>query len=346
MTTRPDTRAFKRRTSTADVSKIAEVSQALSTTGNALSPPLPAIATPTPIGLAPAQVASAAVTTFHHLQVGAHVDIHPGIAKPNPYNARRVRSQTRLDDLAIKLRKEGQLVSALAYINEEGEICLIDGHRRQEACRIAGILFRVEIRPAPKDNKELYRLSRSANKNRDEQTPLDDALAWRALLEASVYASQIELCEEEGLNPTTVSRTLALADMPKTIIGILADRPELMNLRMMDAINRYYKAAEESTEDTDQAVNLTEQLILEIEKDGLSSRDVDNRRSALQRGPVSRKRSMSLTSSYKSGESTLKRFAGQGRLVLEVSKVADEERVALLERRFNEVMQEVLGAKE
>lgn len=333
-----DTRTFKRRTAPAEISKISQIGKEI-----AESAKPPETIRPPASSLAPAQ---GIATSYAGIAIGATIEVPPSQAKPNPFNARHVKSQSRLDELAVKIRSEGQHVAALAYINDSGEVCLIDGHRRQEACRLNGVNLRVEIHRPPENDKELYRWSRAANKDRDEQTPMDDALAWKKLLDEGVYKSQTELCSEEGLDMTTVSRTLALADMPKTLIGMLADRPDLMTLRMLDAINRFYKAAEESNEDgkTD-ALNNTEGLILEIDKEGMSSRDVDSRRKALQKGPVSRKRSEHQTVTYERGQAVIKRFAGQGRLVLEVTKVVDEESVEILEKKINAAIREVLDAK-
>lgn len=332
-----DTRGFKKRPTTADISKIAQVGSEIAAGTSRMDP-----APPAPV-LAPAQGPS----SYSGLQVGMVIEIPAGTAIPNPYNARHVNSQSRLDDLALKMQRDGQRVAALAYVNEKGAICLIDGHRRDSACRLANLMLRVEIHRAPKDNKELARWSRTANKDRDDQTPLDDALAWKKLLDDGVYSSQAELCREEGLDTTTVNRTLALADMPKTLIAMLADRPDLMTLRMLDALNRFHKAAEEvSDEDKSAALNLAEALIIEVDKESLSSRDVDQRRMALQRGPVSRKRSAHQTVTYKEGQAVIKRFAGQGRLVLEVTKVVNESRVELLEDRINDLIKEILDGGE
>jgi ParB family chromosome partitioning protein len=255
--------------------------------------------------------------------------------KDNPLNARRVVSQTGLDELATSLQARGQDIAAIAYIDEAGNICLIDGHRRLEAARIAGIqTLRVEIRERPASDQALYLASRSANTDREPQTPLDDALSWKILLEKKVFESQAALCRALALDTTLVSRTLGLADLPKTLIRMISERPDLMNLRMLDAIKRFVNTVGEEA---------AEALILEIDREGLSSRDVDNRRKSFERGPIPRKRSDHQTVKYDKGQAIIKRFAGQGRLVVEVSQVTNENDMEYLADKINEAIQQALA---
>jgi ParB family chromosome partitioning protein len=309
-------RNFKKRTDVSEVPKIEEVSRTM-TEARAV--------------LAPAQGNRLA----YQPAVGQIIDVPVNQLRDNPLNARRVVSQAGLEELAASLLTRGQDAAALGYVDEEDNVCLIDGHRRLEASRIAGReTLRVEIRERPSNEQELYLRSRSANTDREAQTPLDDALSWKLLLEKKVFESQAALCRKVGLEPTLVSRTIGLADLPKGIIRMLSERPDLMNLRMLDAIKRYVDSAGEEA---------TQALILEIDRDGLSSRDVDNRRKAVERGPIARQRSDHQTIKYEKGLATIKRFTGQGRLVIEVSQVAEEGDVEHLAGKINEIIQLVLA---
>lgn len=254
--------------------------------------------------------------------------------KTNPYNARRVVSPAGLDDLAARIKERGQEVAALGYIAPTGGVALIDGHRRLEACRIAGIpTLRVEIRPRPENEQELYLASRAANTDREAQTPLDDALAWKMLLERKIFPSQAELARRIGVSESQLSRTLGLSELPKSMVGMLTERPGLMNLRMLDALKQFYAVAGESE---------TESLILEVASKDLSSRDVDTRRAAFQNGPSSRVRGNTQSFKYEMGNSVVKRYAGQGRLVLEVKDVADESQIDQLQDELNKVIAKYL----
>lgn len=313
-------RNFKKRPGEADIAKIAEVAN----DETAAIPPQSI--------LAPAQDAHE-IRKAYSIGQTALVPIRE--IKANPFNARRVVSPAGLDELAFGLKERGQDSAALAFLDEHNTFCLIDGHRRMAAAAIAGIdTLRVEIRPRPANDQELYLASRQANKDREDQTPLDDALAWKMLLESKTYASQTELARSLKIDTTLLSRTLGLAELPRMLIGMLTERPSLMTLRMLDALKRYYDAAGEEP---------TEALILEIISKDLSSRDVDARRISIQKAPVTRARSAIQTVRYEKGNSVVRRFTGQGRLVIEVKNVIAEEDVDRVSEEVNKLLSQLLS---
>lgn len=314
-------RAFAKRPSPAELAKIDQATNTVES--GPKSHPI----------LAPAQDWSSSNAL---LTVGQVAEVPIGQIKLNPLNARRVSSQTGLDELAQSLKERGQDVAALAYVDEDGKVCLIGGHRRLEACRIAELpTLRVEIRPKPENEMELYLQSRAENTDRENQTPIDDALAWKLLLDRKVFPSQVELSRAVKVDQTVMSRILGLAELPKTHISMLADRPSLMNLRMLDAIKRFYDVAGEEE---------TETLIIEIVNKELSSRDVDARRQAKQNGPVTRVRGANQTYKYQNGSTVVKVFAGKGRMVLEVKDVKDEKLIERLTEELNKLVEKHLSS--
>lgn len=318
------TRAFARRPDRSELDKIEQASKEVVTGRQTTS-------TPAPVSLAPAQDRKGG---YGHLKVGEIADIPTHLIKRNPVNARRVTSQSNLDEFAQKLKAEGQQAAAQAYVDAEGAINLIAGHRRLEGCIIAGIpTLRIEVRPEPENEQQLYLQSRAENIERENQTPIDDALAWKLLLDRKIFPSQVALAEALKIDQTVVSRILKLAEMPKTLINMLAERPILMNLRMLDAINRFLEVSNEEE---------TEKLVIEIVNKDLSSRDVDARRNAIQTGPVPRKRGNTQTLKFEKGNTTIKRFEGQGKLVLEINDVKDEKIVELLNAEFQKLVEQHL----
>lgn len=328
-------RAFKRRT---DPAGLPPHLQATLTSENPQQSPVQETPASDISNLAPAQDS----VSYSHLKPGQIIDAPLGRVKMNPKNARKIYSQARLDDMETKLRARGQQTAAKGFVDEDGNICLIDGHRRFKGCQQAAIpTLRIEIRPRPTTKAALYLESRSANTDQEAQTPLDDAFSWKESIEDGTFESAAELVrqlKEQDPNlkcdETMVSRTIGLCSLPKTIILMLSEKPALMNLRMLDAIRRYVDQAGEEE---------GERLILEIEQKELSSREVDKRRLALQNGPTTRKRSEHRTLKFEHGLATIKRFEGQGRLVVECTEVKDEEIVKRLEDKINAVIKAELA---
>ncbi|TFW01514.1 ParB/RepB/Spo0J family partition protein [Oxalobacteraceae bacterium OM1] len=267
--------------------------------------------------------------------VGTVTEVEPELVLDNPRNARQVYSQMALDALAKQLETEGQLVAAVVF-EKDGKLVLIDGKRRKEAAKLAKLKLRVEVRPQPDNERLLYKQSRAANAEREAQTPLDDAIAWTQLLKEGVYKAQQELAVDLGMSEAHVSKILSLADLPRALVAMLAEQPELLGVRMLYAIKQYCAAVGELE---------TERLIVEIKEHGLSARDVEERRKAKERGPISRARSDQHEVKYSRGKVKVRRFAGQGRLALEVTNVEDEAVVERLTAEFNRIAEAILGAQ-
>ena len=136
-------------------------------------------------------------------QVGNVYDVPVGLIKSNPFNPRAVYTTTAVDNMAISLSTSGQRISATGYIDDQGSITLIEGETRLRGARAAGLAtLRIEIRPRPASDRELYEEARAANVERREQTPLDDAIKWKELLAKKVYQTQPALAKSLGLART------------------------------------------------------------------------------------------------------------------------------------------------
>ncbi len=287
-----------------------------------------------PIAVSLPQLVTNNVHSYKDLEVGQVFEAPVKDLKRNPYNARQTASPTTIEDLAKSLAIS-QDTSALAFVNQSGELCLIDGHRRLDSCTLNGKdTLRIEIRPEPLDDQSLYLYSRRANKEREDQSPLDDALAWKLLFERKIFNTQRELAAKLEIEENVFSNIYNLAELPKTIIRFLVDRPSLLNLRMLTSIRLYWKVTDDDA---------TEQLIIDIEKNNFSSRDVDAKRNAINTGKVTRVRGVSTPMTYLHGSALLKRFPEKGKLNVEVSDIKDEQRMERLYQKINEALAEALG---
>ena len=239
-------------------------------------------------------------------QVGMIYEVPLGKIRSNPFNPRAVYTSSAIDDMASSMLSGGQRVSATAYVGTQGEVVLIEGETRLRGARAGGLAtLRVEIRPQPASDRALYEEARAANVERRDQTPLDDAIKWKELLGKKVYPTQSALAQALGLGEDHVSRTLSLAALPLRIIHSMADHPDLLSHKMLNAIREFW--AIKGDDDT-------LELILEVAKHGLGYRDVVARRKAAEQGPVKRTRSLREPISYKGAKGELRSFAKEGRV--------------------------------
>jgi ParB family transcriptional regulator, chromosome partitioning protein len=253
-----------------------------------------------------------------------------GQVRSNPYNPRALYTAAAVDAMAISLSTHGQRVAALGYLDGDGHVVLIEGETRLRGARAAGLeTLRVELRPRPDSDREHYEIARAANVERRDQTPLDDAIRWHELLAKKIYPSQVALGKALGVREDEVSRVLGLATLPQRVLWAVAEFPELMTLKMLNALREFHdqQGDEEAVLD----------LIHEAGKSGLGYRDVVARRKAAAKGPVRRPRSLREPLVYAAAKGEVKTFEEEGRLEL-VLKGLDADQAARLVERFKAIL--------
>lgn len=252
--------------------------------------------------------------------VGNVYDIPIGQIKSNPLNPRAVYTTTAVENMAQSLATSGQRISATGYIDDQGDVTLIEGETRLRGAKSAGLpTLRVEIRPRPVSDRDLYEEARAANVERRDQTPLDDALKWKELLALKVYPTQSSLAKALGLGEDSVSRTLSLAILPRFVMHAVAEHPDLLNLKMLNAVREYWEVQGE-----EQRNEATLELIAEVAKNGMGYRDVIARRKAAEKGPMKRPRSTREALTFRGAKGELKSFEEDGRVELSLKGLSPD----------------------
>lgn len=261
--------------------------------------------------------------------IGQIYDIPVQDIKSNPYNARVIYTSVSVDEMAVSLSEKGQTTPATAYVSKLGEVTLIDGETRLRGSRSGGLSkLRIEIQEEPINNRALYEKARTSNVHRNDQTPLDDALKWRAFIDEGLYKSQNEIAESLGHKKDHVSRIIQLASLPMAVMYALAEEPTLLNLRMLTAIREFQeKKGEEATLD----------LIPEIVKNDSGYRKVTELAKASDT-VISRARADRSVVSYGDARGEVKTFAKGGRLELSIKGLAEDD-IADLKERIVQLLQ-------
>ncbi len=142
----------------------------------------------------------------------------------NPYNPRTFYSAEAIDDLAASFAQQGQIAPILVTRLPQfpDKYVIVDGERRIRAAKSRGDQFiDADIRDAL-DNQTLYLRAYHANKEREEQTVFDDALAWKKLLDDRVYVDQAELGVAVGEDPRHISKVISLTSLPPYLLQRMA----------------------------------------------------------------------------------------------------------------------------
>ena len=129
------------------------------------------------------------------------------------------RSRSGMDEasisaLAASIKRDGQQQLGLARRLPRGDTHLVEaifGVRRLEACRMAGVPWRAEVRDAAFSDANCAALMHGENEWTERVSPLENAVQWKALLDAGVFVNQSALAAQLGCHRGTVSRAVRTA---------------------------------------------------------------------------------------------------------------------------------------
>jgi len=139
--------------------------------------------------------------------------------RPNPFQPRRVFDEAALDELAASLKTSGLLQPIVVRTAAAGGYELIAGERRLRAAdRLGWSDIGALVREV--DDRTLLTLALVENLQRDQLSPIDEALGYQRLLE-EFGVSQTELGALVGRSRPTVANALRLLKLPDDVQELL-----------------------------------------------------------------------------------------------------------------------------
>ena len=186
------------------------------------------------------------------------VELRIEAVSPNRYQPRKSFDEAKLAELVASLRERG-VIQPVIVKSVEGGYELIAGERRLEAAKRAGM----DSIPAIVRNvtgKEMLELSLIENIQRDDLNPLEEASAYKQLME-EFDLTQEKLAEEVGKDRVTIANTTRLLRLPKEV------QDELRNNR----ISRGHAITLLGLEAKDEQVKLCRKIV----RQGLSVRETE-----------------------------------------------------------------------
>ena len=128
--------------------------------------------------------------------------------KPNPHQARQHFDEARLAELAASIKEHGLLQPLIVTAGGPGSYLIIAGERRWRAAQSIGLLRIACIVRSP-EQQQLQELSLIENIQREDLQPLEEAQAYRDLLDQYNY-TQEELADRLGKSRPYITNTLRL----------------------------------------------------------------------------------------------------------------------------------------
>ncbi|HEY8447388.1 MAG TPA: ParB/RepB/Spo0J family partition protein [Thermomicrobiales bacterium] len=146
----------------------------------------------------------------------AALEVDINAISPNPYQPRTALDQAKLEQLAESIRLHGviqPLVVRRAMERDRYE--LIAGERRWRAARLAG-LTTVPVVVKEAAPQAMLEMALVENVVRADLTPLEEALAYRQLIE-EFGLTQASVAERVGRSRVSVTNTLRLLSAPEPV---------------------------------------------------------------------------------------------------------------------------------
>jgi ParB family chromosome partitioning protein len=140
------------------------------------------------------------------------VDIHAVI--PNPKQPRKRFDETKLAELAASIKEHG-IVQPIVVRPRGTQYEIVAGERRWRAAKAAG-LERIPALVREFSEAETMEIALIENLQREDLNPLEEAEAYRALLE-EFRLTQDELAKRLGKSRPQISNTLRLLQLPDPV---------------------------------------------------------------------------------------------------------------------------------
>jgi ParB family chromosome partitioning protein len=138
----------------------------------------------------------------------------------NPYQPRRSIDGAGLEALAASIAEHGVLQPILVTETLEG-YQLVAGERRVRASRLAG-LTRIPAVVRQLEDQHQLELALVENIQRTDLNPLDEAMAYRQLIDDFGY-SQEQVAQKVGRARSTIANTLRLLELVPVVQTAVAD---------------------------------------------------------------------------------------------------------------------------
>lgn len=138
---------------------------------------------------------------------------------PNENQPRRVFDEEKIKDLSESIKKYGVLQPIVLKPDEFGKYMIIAGERRYRASKMANL---TEIPAVLRDIpiKEIMEIALIENLQREELTPIEEALGYKSLIE-NYNLTQEEISEAIGKSRPHIANMLRLLNLEKEVIEMI-----------------------------------------------------------------------------------------------------------------------------
>jgi ParB family chromosome partitioning protein len=157
---------------------------------------------------------------------------------PNKFQPRTHFKEDDLQELSDSIKEKGIIQPLIVKTGEDGKYELIAGERRLRASKLAGLNVVPVVVLEVKDDDSLLELALIENVQRTDLNPIEEAEAYRKLIERFGY-TQEDTAKRVGKKRSTITNMLRLLKLPEqfqddVIQGILSEGHARALLKLTD----------------------------------------------------------------------------------------------------------------
>lgn len=154
----------------------------------------------------------------------------------NPYQPRIQMEPETLKELSNSIEENGLLQPIV--VSKDGEILtIIAGHRRVEAHRLLGKELIKAIIMDKVVHAQLALLPLVENLQRSDMDPIENAIAFKKILDDHIVESQNELAEKVGVSKSWLSKTLSVLRLPSPLLTKI-QMDKYSDITVLSALNK------------------------------------------------------------------------------------------------------------
>ncbi len=147
--------------------------------------------------------------------------IRIGMIEPKSDQPRKTFDENTLAQLATSIATHGLLQPVLVRPLPNDRYQLIAGERRWRASKMAG-LTEITAIVVDKDESEAAEISLIENIQREDLNPLEEAMAYQALVE-EYGLTQEQVAQRVGKSRPTIANAIRLLDLPEELLVLVRD---------------------------------------------------------------------------------------------------------------------------
>lgn len=154
----------------------------------------------------------------------------------NPYQPRIQMEAEALRELSNSIEQNG-LLQPIVVSKDGDSLTIIAGHRRAEAHKLLGKELIKAIVMDKVVHAQLALLPLVENLQRSDMDPIENAIAFKKILDDNIVENQNELADKVGVSKSWLSKTLSILRLPSPLLAKI-QTDKYSDITVLSALNK------------------------------------------------------------------------------------------------------------